>query len=121
MFDIGLEVIRPKHEVPVDWSVEQGIELTNDILNYADAISNIITVRRSIRKYGKLMEQVKKMGDELPTNVGGNNEEATQARLNILTMAMGAIKKGVNVWQRASNGVTRFIRTAGKKVNITTS
>ena len=53
MFDIGLEVIRPKYEVPADWSMEQGTELFYELNTQLDAVTNLITIRQSIQKYGK--------------------------------------------------------------------
>lgn len=70
MFDIGLEVIRPKYEVPLDWPMEQGTELFYELNTQLDAVTNLITIRQSIQKYGKtpqLMDLVGASFEVAPT------------------------------------------------------
>jgi len=66
-FNLGLPT-KPATQVPINWAFEQVHTLTNELCSYFDTINNLLTIRKSLRKYGKTPQLIDLVGASFEDN-----------------------------------------------------
>jgi hypothetical protein len=98
MYNLGLEVLRPPvGEIPDDWSFEQFYELSYELEKGLEAVSNIITIRHSVLKYGKTRQLVELVGASFESaNITFSNEGFIESVKNFFVWIKDKI---VELWK----------------------